>query len=220
MIDLDAATGKILNQKNCSIKTIEELSSDGISFTCIENALPFPVTGEQIQALKWVPFQQELNRQIIKVSHLDSGSYELKIDNISIGTYSAAKLATGINLSNNQTTPQFRQALEVKAVNDKRLAAVSKLRSIALVRYSMINKLDPPVSENDFEALKAALNAVVEKSKDKPWYDYLKNQVKIYMESAPHEDDFKLQEEIQMKKIWTVNKPRSHRWAILPEVSP
>ena len=154
------------------------------------------------------------------MSHLDSGSYELKIDNISIGTYSAAKLATGINLSNNQTTPQFRQALEVKAVNDKRLAAVSKLRSIALVRYSMINKLDPPVSENDFEALKAALNAVVEKSKDKPWYDYLKNQVKIYMESAPHEDDFKLQEEIQMKKIWTVNKPRSHRWTVLPEVSP
>ncbi len=215
-IELDAAAGKIIKQENCTIGAGAELASDRVAFTCTENALPFPVTGGQVEVLQWIPFQTELNQQILKVKNLKSGTYELKIDDVSVGTYCCGELAAGINLSDNDSTSQYQQALKVKAVNDERLAVVSKLRSIAHVRYTMLSKLDPQVSEDDLEALKAALDGHVETSKGKPWYYYLKSQVKAFLESVPQEDALKVQEQEWMKKIWTVNQPRPHRWTITP----
>ena len=215
-IEVDATAGNILRQKNCVIEGKPEISSDRVVFTCTENALPFPVTGEQIEALQWIPFQEELNRQILKVNNLKSGFYELKIDDISIGTYTSDELAAGIYLSGNRSTPQYQQALEVKAVNDQRLAVVSKLRSIALVRYTMLSKLNPPVPEDDLEALEAALNTHVEKSKGQPWHSYLKSQAEIFLGSVSQEDDLRAQEEALLTKTWTVNRPKPHRWTIMP----
>ena len=214
MIELDASPGDIVNQENCTIEPGLELASDRVAFTCTENALPFPLTDKQIKALQWVPFQKELNQQILKIDSLKSGSYELRIDDASVGVYSSDEMAAGINLSDNHSTPQYQQALEVKAVNDQRLAVVSKLRSIAHVRYTMLNKLKPPVPEDDLDALKAALGEHVAKSKGQPWYYYLKNQVKAFLESVPKEDALKVQQEKLMNKIWTVNRPKSHHWMI------
>lgn len=215
-IELDAASGKIVMEENCTIEPNAEISPDRIAFTCLENALPFPLKNAQKEALEWVPFQEELNQQILKVDNLKSGSYELKIDDIPVGTYSADELAEGINLSDNPATPQYKQAVAVRAVNDKRRAATGKLRSIALVRYAMVSKLDPPVPETDYEALAAALNARVEESKGKPWYNYHKKQAKTYLEFAPEEDNLKAEEEKQMAKMWTINQPKPHRWTITP----
>ena len=213
-IELDAAVGEIMKHENCTIEAKAEVASDRIAFTCTENALPFPVTGGQIEALQWVPFQEELNQQILKVNNLNSGSYELKIDNVSIGAYVSDELGAGINLSANNSTPQYQQALEVKAVNYQRLVVVSKLRSIAHVRYTMLSKINPPVSEDDLDALKAALDAHVEKSKGQPWYYYLKSQVKAFLESVPQEDALKAQAEELMNKMWIVNQPKPHHWTI------
>ncbi|WOO42646.1 SGNH/GDSL hydrolase family protein [Rubellicoccus peritrichatus] len=215
-VELDAASGKIVKLENCTIDPNAEISSNRIAFTCLENALPFPVTGGRIEALDWVPFQETFNQKILKIDNLKPGPYELTIDDISIGTYSSDELGKGINLSDNTATPQYQQALEVKAVNDQRLAAISKLRAIALTRYNMINKMDPPISEDDYEALKAALETQVEKSKGKPWYGYIKNQTKAYLESAPHEEELKTEEEEQMAEMWTINQPKPHRWIITP----
>ncbi|MCK5565666.1 MAG: SGNH/GDSL hydrolase family protein [Planctomycetes bacterium] len=217
-IELNADTGKILKSENCTIELKRKISPDRIAFTCTENALPFPTTKEQAKALQLVPFQDEFNQQLVKINSRKPGLYELKIDNKSIGTYSSDELATGINLSDNRSTPQYQQALEVKTVNNQRLAVISKLRSIALVRYTMISKLDPHphVPEDDMEALEAALNAQVEKSKGQPWYDYLKSQAETFLEFVPQEDNLRAQEESLLTKTWTINQPKPHHWTLTP----
>ena len=43
------------------------------------------------------------------------------------------------------------------------------------------------------EALEAALNAQVEKSKGQPWYDYLKSQAETFLEFVPQEDNLRAQ---------------------------
>ena len=219
-IELDAAAGNILRQENCAIDTKAEISLDRISFTCTEDALPFPVTGGQIEALQWVPFQEELNQQILKVNNLKIGSYELRIDDEFIGNYSSRELSVGVNLSGNKLTPQYKQALEVKAVNDERLKVAAKLRSIALVRYTIVNKFNPPVLEDDLKTLKTKLNAHVELSRDKPWYHYLKSEIDAYLNTVQKENSFKVQEKRVMREIWNVNQPRPHRWTIVPVNAP
>jgi lysophospholipase L1-like esterase len=214
-IEVDAAAGNVLRQENCSIDGEVTLSSDRVAFTCMEEALPFPVVGEQIDALQWVPFQEELNQQVFKVRGLKTGSYVLKIDDAEVGTWSATELSEGINLSGNTLTPQYEQAREVKAFNHRRLAAVSKLRTIALVRYTMLNQLNPPVPEDDLKALEIALSAHVETQQGKPWYYYLRDQVKAYLEAVPDEKALEALGEAMMNEIWTVNQPKAHRWTLV-----
>ncbi|MHC4930320.1 MAG: hypothetical protein ACYTFU_11765, partial [Planctomycetota bacterium] len=70
--------------------------------------------------------------------------------------------------------------------------------------------------EDDLEALEAALNTHVEKSKGQPWHSYLKSQAEIFLGSVTQEDDLRVQEEALLTKTWTVNRPKPHRWTITP----
>jgi hypothetical protein len=214
-IQLDASEGgKILQLRNCEIHDDLEVTSNQLSFSATEKSLPFPLSPAQLKALDWVPFQHELNRQVLAVDNLPTGKYELSIDAIKVGEYSSAELKIGINLSANPATPQYNQSLKVKALQDKQLKATSKLRTIALVRHSMIKKIKPAVSEKDHAALTVALATHLNKSKGEPWYKYLRQQADVYLETIQNEDKYK-QEEVQwMQKMWRQNQPTTHRWKL------
>lgn len=213
-ISIDGAGGQVSEQANCTIQDAE-IASDRISFRCIEHALPFPVTESLKTALQWVPFQKELNRQLFRVSNLAPGTYQLKIDGRPVGSWSAEALAKGINLSDNLRTPQFAQALDVKTVNDQRRQVEGMLRSMMLVRYTMIRKLDPPVDEKNQDAVTAALKAHLAKYEGESWSGYLKGQVDKYLEHAPREQALRSEYETLMEKMWTVNQPRARRWELV-----
>ena len=214
-IQLDAKEGgKILQLRNCEIHDDLKVTSDQLIFSATEKALPFPLSPAQLKALDWVPFQHELNRQVLAVDNLPKGKYALSIDAIKVGEYSSAELKIGINLSANPATPQYQQALQIKALQNKQLLATSKLRSIALVRHSMVKKIKPAVSEKDHAALVSALATHLNKSKGEPWYKYLRQQADAYLETIQNEDAYK-QEEVQwMQKIWQQNQPTRHRWQL------
>lgn len=213
-IVVDAKAGEVRRQTNCAVSELDTVGA--LSFTCLENALPFPVGASQSPALELVPFQRELNRQTLQVTGLAPGRHRLEIDGQTVDDYDAAELAAGVNLSDNALTPQHDQAMEVKRANHARLAVVSKLRSMRHVRHAMVPKLDPPVSESDREALAAALAEHVEKSNAKPWYGYLKREVKRYLEALPEEASLRRQEEALMRRIWVVNQPKPHAWELRP----
>ena len=214
-IHLDAREGgKILQLRNCEMHGDLEATSDQVSFSATEKALPFPLSPAQEKALDWVPFQHELNRQVLAIDNLPSDDYELTIDAIKLGKYSSAELKAGINLSANPATPQYQQALHIKALQNKQLQATSKLRSIALVRHSMVQKIKPPISEKDHSALTIALAAHLEKSKGEPWYKYLREQADAYLKTVQNEDEYK-QEELQwMQEMWQQNQPARHKWQL------
>lgn len=214
-IQLDASEGgKILQLRNCEIHGDLEATADQVSFSATEKALPFPLSPAQLKALDWVPFQHELNRQVLAVDNLPTGKYALSIDAIKVGEYSSVALKNGINLSANPATPQYQQALQIKALQNKQLQATSKLRSIALVRHSMVKKIKPAVSEKDHAALTIALATRLNKSKGEQWYKYLRQQADVYLETIQNEDKYK-QEEVQwMQKMWQQNQPTTHTWKL------
>ena len=214
-IQLDASEGgKIIQLRNCEIHGDLEATADQVSFSATEKALPFPLSPAQLKALDWVPFQHELNRQVLAVDNLPTGKYALSIDAIKVGEYSSVALKNGINLSANSSTPQYQQALQIKALQNKQLQATSKLRSIALVRHSMVKKIKPAVSEKDHAALTIALATRLNKSKGEQWYKYLRQQADVYLETIQNEDKYK-QEEVQwMQKMWQQNQPTTHTWKL------
>ena len=66
----------------------------------------------QAEVIKEVPFMEEMNTELLKVTGL-KGQYKLLIDDQEIGTWDAADLAKGINLAAESKTPQYQQALTI-----------------------------------------------------------------------------------------------------------
>jgi hypothetical protein len=91
-----------------------------------------------------VPVEQDLNQEILKVTNLSPGTYELTIDGIAVAQHTAAEWATGINLAFNAATPQARQAQAVAKLNEARRTAEVVLRNHAAVRgFLRSRKVDP-----------------------------------------------------------------------------
>lgn len=63
-------------------------------------------------------FIETLNEQPLKVTGLEAGSYALKIDGETVGTFPSEQLAAGINLAT-LPTPMMKQAAEVHALTLK-----------------------------------------------------------------------------------------------------
>ncbi len=213
-IEIDADSEKF-DVKNASIKNAK-FDGEKIEFHCVENALPFPVLGDQKIALDWVPFQKELNQQTLKITGLNSGEYELKIDGENIGTFAAEDFAKGINLAENQNTPQYKQSLLVKSINDERLQVVAKARSVMHVRHTMLSKLDKNIDLMNVETLRPILMKHVDAAKGKPWYGYMKSQAEGYLANVENEANFYKDAEKLMQKMWQINQPKPHLWVISP----
>ena len=105
------------------------------TFTVLETALLFPQTESMSKGLALVPFEAEMNQQILTIRSLPDGDYALAIDDIPVGAWSAGAFKAGINLAPLTTTPQYQQTLEVKRLNDLRAKEASRLRTAALVYY-------------------------------------------------------------------------------------
>ena len=69
-----------------------QVSSDDISFNCVQNSLPFPTNKAIDKALSLVPFEKKFNQEILQVIGLDKGSYDLFIQDKLINTFSAEQL--------------------------------------------------------------------------------------------------------------------------------
>jgi hypothetical protein len=94
-----------------------------ISWTQADKALPLPFPPSEIDpvlalVLKHSDVVAALDQETLKVSALTSGSYDLLIDGRKIGSFTAAQLAGGINLST-MDTPMLEQALLVAYDTEK-----------------------------------------------------------------------------------------------------
>jgi hypothetical protein len=94
-----------------------------ISWTQADKALPLPFPPSEIDpvlalVLKYSDVIAALDQETLKVSSLTAGSYDLLIDGRKIGSFTAAQLAGGINLSA-MDTPMLEQALLVAFDTEK-----------------------------------------------------------------------------------------------------
>lgn len=147
-MQIDAATGKLQQTLNCKVSDLTRITS-GLRFNYLAGALPFPVDTvariwgndqKQSDALNWIPFTEDFNREMLSVKGLQTGDYTLRIDGHPIGKWTAADFANGINLATQVETPQYKQALSVMQLNMRRAELESKLRRYYWVQGNFFDK--------------------------------------------------------------------------------
>ncbi|HRX82393.1 MAG TPA: hypothetical protein P5307_25175, partial [Pirellulaceae bacterium] len=62
----------------------------------------------------------KLSNERVRVLGLAPGKYDLRIDGVTVGTYTHAVLAAKVELQANDKTPQYQQALAVANLNKER----------------------------------------------------------------------------------------------------
>lgn len=193
-------------------------TSSELEFDCRLTSLPMPLNDAQKSIIPALSPAFNVNQQHIRVEGLDEGTYQLFIDDKVIDKYTADDLSQGIDLANHFHTPMFQQAYLVKKLVDERWQAQIKLRDIAHVKYSMLDKYSG-LDLNDITRVKQTLQTHVEKSKGKPWYPYLKGQISKYLEYREQQGAIKQSIEALSHHIYAVNKPQIHRWKLIKERS-
>jgi len=119
-VELDAARKSTAAQVNTRVSDIA--TGNGISWMQLDEALPMPLNRRDPLVelvLKSSTFMDALNRQPLRVKGLARGAYRLRIDGELAGTFSADRLAAGINLAE-LPTPMTRQAASVHALTLQR----------------------------------------------------------------------------------------------------
>jgi lysophospholipase L1-like esterase len=210
-VAVDAASARATESVNADVKAVAK-KDGGVTFTVLEKALPFPVDASAKPMLDLLPIENDLNQELLSVSGLAAGRYELKIDGAVVGQYAAEALARGVNLAFNERTPQFKQAQAVARFNEQRRNAEVQARSLLNTRRWMqshykINVEDP-----------AAVQAHYDSFKDKTEYsaamalNYIKNGAKYgdYLKQmAEHE-----------KALLASRTPVPHAYEIVADGNP
>ena len=137
--EIDATAGKISGAGENLRAT-----GGGLTWDYVATALPFPVEPAASAALAWVPWTDELNRELLRVAGLAAGSYQLVGDGANVRLFTADELARGVNLAREENTPQMRQAREVRRLLQARATIVAvKLRGIAHVEHQTAGATHP-----------------------------------------------------------------------------
>jgi endoglucanase len=193
--------------ENCKTEKIKR-TGNGISFTVEENALPFPVKKEQTEALKLVPFMQDMNVELLKVTGLPDGAYVLKIDDTVIDEFTERELEEGINLAAYTNTPQMEQAAAIRSKLEELWDIEKRLRGMKFIEYMDAYKNYP--KKNDLKAVGVYLDSVFNKYQD-PYY---KNQLKQYLVNKSKEDSLIGSADHIRKSIYTLAKTGKHHYTL------
>ncbi|MGI9472470.1 MAG: alpha/beta hydrolase fold domain-containing protein [Rubripirellula sp.] len=139
LTDIDAANARVRSTENCVVSDLLR-TDDGVRFDCLAKSLPFPTTEFKFDGV--VPFDQNLNQEVLRVAKLAAGTYTLNIDDTPVGSFTAAELQNGINLAIHSKTPQYRQAIRVKKLSARSwLKGNGKRHLVGLLRLMHIRRL-------------------------------------------------------------------------------
>ncbi len=197
---------------NCRITNLQA-DRDRVTFECLEAALPCPVAKSAADALRLVPFTEELNQEVLQVEGLTPRTYTLCIDGRPVGDYDAQALAAGVNLATNAKTPQYQQAEQVAALNATRLSLESgRLRTFAAVRHGTLSR--SKIDGNDLAAVKELFTERLEKMKGSPYYGYNKFMYENYLKYKPLEQQTIAEVEQSMPSMYQAARPKPHRFAL------
>lgn len=207
-VEINADKKQAVKSDNCTISNIKKIGKD-LSFDYLAEALPYPLDTiargweqkkSQSEATKVVPFMEEMNREILKVTGL-KGQYKLLIDDEEIGVWSANDLAEGINLAAESKTPQYQQALTVMHLNEYRWEIERSFREFAWTQFSFFQQKGLLFANN-----RKAIEVMDENVDKNAWLKGHRDSYTRMMYDAVREA--RQQEmEVLISKIYEINKP-------------
>ncbi len=126
---LDAA-GAVTSAKGCAI-TNARADGGTLSFTRLDETLPFPIPENARAVLRIAPDVLDLSKYMLKVTGLKDGDYTLTINGAVCGKLSAKGLAEGVNLTNLPSDPKAKNPNPIAAQGSAVLAAVAAKAGLA-----------------------------------------------------------------------------------------
>lgn len=207
-MEINANKKEAVKAENCTVTNIKKIGKE-LSFDYLAEALPYPldtiVRGwgskkSQADAIKVIPFMEEMNREMLKVTGL-KGQYKLMIDGEEIGVWNGNDLAKGINLAAESKTPQYQQALTVMHLNEYRWEIEKNFREYAWCQFGFFQQKGL-LFANDRKAIEV-MDENVEKNM------WLKGRRDMYskMMFEAVRDARKQEMDVFINKIYEINKP-------------
>ncbi|OOQ56820.1 SGNH/GDSL hydrolase family protein [Mucilaginibacter pedocola] len=216
-VAINAANKTVGKQVNSKVSNLAG-SAKSISFSYLANSLPYPIdtiprgwgnNKKQSEGLKVVPFTHDFNREMLAVSNLAAGNYDLLIDGEKMGSWSAADLANGINLAEISTTPQYQQAIQIRELNEERWEIERRLRNYMWMEYDFLKDKGMLYKDNnaamDSVKVHSVKNIFVNGNKD----NYSRARYKSVRTAWQKEMD------VLINEIYTINKPKTHKVEIV-----
>jgi len=205
-VAVDAASGRVSASENAEVTAVAT-QANGVTFTVLAKALPFPVSRDAGTILDQLPIEEDLNQELLSVTGLAAGMYLLKIDGTDVGHYSAADLSEGIRLGFNDATPQYKQAQEVSRKTERHRVALLKWRDLLNTRrwmayYYKIDVDDP-----------AAVQAHYDHFTDKRSYNAIKAWQ--YLQEWSRYDQYVKDAEALEQEVFIGRKPIPHVYEVV-----
>ena len=204
-IELQSGKNKALKQDNCTVSDVA-WSNSGVQFTVDPQALPMPMMPGTDVARKLVNFNRDLNQEILKISGLIDGKYQVIINGNVLHTFNSESLAEGCNLADLTSSPQYQQALTVMHLNSKRHQLAQDLRVISLWKHWTLIK--DKVNIGDVEAVKKSIDAHLERNKAFAWHGYMDSQAKKFFEVYPKEASLINDMKLLNNELYLLNIPQ------------
>lgn len=219
LIQVNVKPARIEKSLNCDVKDFH-INKASVSFTCKEESLPFPLLNKGFNPDSLFHFINELNKEIIQIKSLQKGYYILKIDSIEVGRYSENNFKEGVNLANNELTPQYKHAATMLQLLDQYWELEGRLRQIKYVEYGLLGKDAPMYQTIDGNSEERFVKSL-EKFKGQPqdYIDYYKSNFKEYLVNKPLEKELQKNSDEKFKEIQIKNKPLKHYYHIIKDVS-
>ena len=175
-VEIDA-DGRICGTVRAEVSDVKA-SPRRLSFRYAPAALPFPASDDYRKADAVYPVSEKMNMEVLKVSGLPSGEYDLVADGKTVGSFSAGQFAEWVNLAT-LPTPEAKLAMEAWDVSRELASLQSRLRTLVLVEELAVWK---GASRDDFGDVCAKVDAFVKKlEKDgKSTAGYYSGQLKAY----------------------------------------
>lgn len=212
-----------INARKETIKRVEQSSISDIkydnsilSFSSKGTALPYPMLSKDFNPDSLISFTNGFNKEILKIGSLKKGNYELKIDDVVVGNYSASQLKKDINLATITTTPQYQQAEKVLAILNEYWGYVRKLRQIKYVEYQLMDeqmRRTPLTKENGKELIEKRMEKF--KNQEKEYVEFYQSNFNEYLVNKPMEKELLLKSDESFKKIYQINKPVDHKYQVI-----
>lgn len=207
-LEINAAKNTVVNSTNCVVSNLKKISNK-LSFDYLANSLPYPLDTiargwgqkkSQAEAIKYVPFMDEMNQESLKITGL-KGNYKLIIDECEIGTWSGDDLAMGINLAKETKTPQYQQALSIMHLNEIRWEIERNFRDYAWIQFGFFQQRGLLFANN-----REALNALDKEVGKNGWLRAQRDNYAKMMHQAVREIKEQQMNQI-IATIYETNKP-------------
>ncbi|WP_083631164.1 SGNH/GDSL hydrolase family protein [Labilibacter marinus] len=208
-VSINVKKKSVLKATQCKVSFSN--NDENIQFKIKANALPFVVNQDYKEGKLMVPLDKEYNQELLRIKGIKKGGYTLQIDDQVVDTLSSKTLKKGINLALISETPQNIQALNIFDLCLQYHDIQAKLRAIANVDHK---KLKEYKGADNMVDKKIYLDALVEKSKGKPWYQSGVNVCNTYYEFKPQEKELWSDLEDLRTKIYSENIPIQHTYQL------